>query len=287
MCNLYKYKGIAEFGEDIDYLLMHYDPISLHDLLKAVEIECKFARPSFHLTFDDGLREMYDIVAPILLRKGVPATFFVNSAFMDNKALQYQHMASVLAEKIKEGLPDIVLSSLIKLLKKKGIISEDISSAIMSVPNDMKGVLNEIADCLGMESDHYLKDSRPYMDSSQIRFLIEKGFTIGSHSIDHPLYANIGFDEQVRQTVESTKWVREKYNLSYGVFAFPYTDRNVGENLLSEIRANGLVDISFGTSGMINGKLSRHLQRFSLEKPLLPAERLIALQYAKKYFLSR
>ncbi|HQG28639.1 MAG TPA: hypothetical protein PLY73_08770, partial [Candidatus Ozemobacteraceae bacterium] len=42
------------------------------------------------------------------------------------------------------------------------------------------------------------------------------------------------------------------------------------------------VDISFGTGGMITDGISGHLQRCSLENPPLPAERIIALEYARK-----
>ena len=53
--------------------------------MEAVEGSGKLDRRCLHLTFDDGFRELHDVVAPILLRKGIPATFFVNSAFIDNK----------------------------------------------------------------------------------------------------------------------------------------------------------------------------------------------------------
>jgi hypothetical protein len=96
------------------------------------------------------------------------------------------------------------------------------------------------------------------------------------------LYANIPFEEQVRQTVESTRWVREQFGLRYGAFAFPHHDRDVGNGFFREIHASGLVDISFGTGGIYNPGLSRHLQRFSLEKPVIPAERIIAMEFARK-----
>jgi peptidoglycan/xylan/chitin deacetylase (PgdA/CDA1 family) len=271
VCNLYPYKGIREFTEDLDYLLKYYVPIGLNDLLETIERNGEFARRSFHLTFDDGFREVHDVVAPILLRKGIPATFFVNSAFIDNKALFYRNKASILLERAKQ----------------KGLERADISSAILSVPYDRREALDELATRMGVDFDEYLGKFRPYLDSSQIRSLIGKGFTIGSHSIDHPLYADIGFEEQVRQTVESTRWVREKYGLPYGAFAFPHNDENVEERFYREILASGQVDISFGTDGMINGKLSRRLQRFSLEKPVLPARRIIAMEIASNLLEGR
>ena len=287
ICNLYPHKGIREFTEDLDYLLKHYIPIGLNDLLETIERNGEFARRSFHLTFDDGFRELHDVVAPILTRKGIPATFFVNSAFIDNKTLFYHNKASILLERAKEGLSEGVLRSLKELMKREGLDCADISSAILSVPYGRREEVDELAIRLGVDFDDYLKRIKPYLESSQIRSLIGKGFTIGSHSIDHPLYASIGFEEQVRQTVESTRWVQEEYGLSYGAFAFPHNDDNVEERFYREIRASGQVDISFGTDGMINGKLSRHLQRFSLEKPVLPAKRIIGMQIASNLWRGR
>jgi hypothetical protein len=167
-------------------------------------------------------------------------------------------------------------------MKRRDLDCADIASAILSIPYDRREELDELAIRMGVDFDDYLGKFRPYLDSPQIRSLIGRGFTIGSHSIDHPLYADIGFEEQVRQTVESTRWVREKYGLPYGAFAFPHNDEHVEERFYLEIRASGQVDISFGTGGMNNGKLSRHLQRFSLENPVLPAKRVIAKEYARK-----
>lgn len=280
--NLYSYKGIREFTEDLDFLLKYFLPIGLDDLLKAINREIGLARYSFHLTFDDGFRELYDIVAPILIKKGIPATFFVNSAFIDNKSLCYEHKASILAEKIKEGIPHSLSDAISGLLKSKGMDGTDLSSSIVSITYSRKEVLDELVVQMNVDMDGYLSERKPYLDSTQIVGLIGKGFTVGSHSIDHPLYANIGFDEQVRQTLESTRWTRETYRLDYGAFAFPHMDKNVEERFYAKIRESGLVDISFGTGGMINRRFSRHQQRFSLEKPLLPAESIINIQYAKK-----
>src|SRR5205814_9799266 len=58
-------------------------------------------RPCFHLTFDDGFREMYDIVAPILERAGAPATFFLNTAFLDGGGLAHHNALSVLLDRLQ------------------------------------------------------------------------------------------------------------------------------------------------------------------------------------------
>ena len=282
--NLYQHKNTNEFIDDLDHLLNRYEPVGLHDLFKAINDGGVMSKPSFHLTFDDGFREMSDVVAPILMEKGVPATFFVNRAFTDNKSMCHEQKASILAERAKIELPVHVRESITVLMKRNNMTVEDIPSAITTLPFSERYLLEEIADLMEFDFDEYLATRKPYLESSQIRSLINSDFTIGSHSIDHPMYGEISLEEQVRQTVESTRWVRETYGLDYGAFAFPYTDRHANAEFFSEIRSSGLVDISFGTGGMINGNLSFNLKRFSMEKPFLPARKIIQIHYAKKLY---
>lgn len=109
--HLYKVKTISEFEEDLDFMLRYYEPISVDELITDEEGHIFYAegralfhpsRPKMLLSFDDGLRSFYEIVAPILQRKGVPCICFVNSAFLDNKALFYRYEESLKVEYKKE-----------------------------------------------------------------------------------------------------------------------------------------------------------------------------------------
>ena len=79
--NLYPYKNEKEFTADLDFLLRHFRPVTLWDVIASTRGGGPLPSRSFLLTFDDGFREMADVVAPILLRKGVPAVFFVGQCF--------------------------------------------------------------------------------------------------------------------------------------------------------------------------------------------------------------
>ena len=93
--HLYRMKTVIEFQNDLDFLLKHFEPINAETLYHFHIHNITLKRPVFHLTFDDGMTEIYDIVAPILLKKGIPATFFINSGFVDSKALFYRHKESL------------------------------------------------------------------------------------------------------------------------------------------------------------------------------------------------
>ncbi|MGO9138315.1 MAG: polysaccharide deacetylase family protein [Syntrophales bacterium] len=235
------------------------------------------------LTFDDGFREMHDTVAPILLRKGVSATFFVNSDFTNNKELCYQHKASILVEHLQTASPNL-MKRIGELLNARNLKPEDIRNRVLSIKYRERAIIDEIAKLMGIDFDDYLVKNKPYLTSEHISQLIQNGFFIGAHSKDHPLYASLSFEDQLDQTKECIGFVKEKFLLNYGAFAFPHSDRSVSKAFFEKIYKNGLVDISFGTSGIIADSFKNNIQRFSLEKPFLPARDIIAYQYAKKMY---
>jgi peptidoglycan/xylan/chitin deacetylase (PgdA/CDA1 family) len=228
---------------------------------------------------------MHDIVAPILLDKGISATFFVNSSFVDNKELCYEHKASILADKV-EGLNSInQLREIGKLLTSNNISDvSDLKKGILTVPYKQRKVLDEIATIMDTDFNEYLSLNKPYLTSNQIRGLIKSGFSIGAHSIDHPHYSALTLEEQVVQTLECVKFVNKNFHLDYGAFAFPYQDDSVSLKFFSEVYDSGLVDISFGTGGMKKDIISRNLQRINFETPLMPAKRILALEHARKIY---
>ena len=67
--HLYTVKGVKAFVNDLDFLLKYYTPIGYNEFRKLACTREQPAKPSFLLSFDDGLREFHDIIAPILLKK--------------------------------------------------------------------------------------------------------------------------------------------------------------------------------------------------------------------------
>ncbi|GHV20531.1 hypothetical protein FACS1894174_02560 [Bacteroidia bacterium] len=123
---LYRPKTIKEFCEDLDFLLKYFQPVDMDTVYSHCSGEKMIGRPSFHLSFDDGLREIYDIVTPILYRKGIPFTVFVNSDFIDNRNLFFRHKEVLKSQSID---PDTFLNEKrpylstiqLKEMQKKGV----------------------------------------------------------------------------------------------------------------------------------------------------------------------
>ena len=123
---LYSPKTINEFLQDLDFLLKHFQPVDMETAFSHCKKERQLGKPSFHLSFDDGLREVYDIITPILYNKGVPFSVFLNSDFVNNRNLFFRHREVLLNQSIDpekfliEKQPYLSVAQLIEM-KEKGV----------------------------------------------------------------------------------------------------------------------------------------------------------------------
>jgi peptidoglycan/xylan/chitin deacetylase (PgdA/CDA1 family) len=280
--HLYPYKSVAQFRDDLDFLLRHYHPTTLADVLADAKGGHRVPPNSFLLTFDDGFREVFDVIAPILLEKGVSATFFVNSDFVDNRNLCYLNKASLLAEALGENGRSPVERQVSAMLRAGGIQRPTARDGVLAVPYRDRALLDDIAGVLCIDVAERLRRDQPYLTSDQITTLLGMGFTIGGHSIDHPTYSMLSLEEQLRETIVSVEFVRRRFGLDYGVFAFPHHDNRVSKTFFSRLFETGIVDLSFGTAGLLYDSAPNHLQRVSLEAPLDAAARILGFQHARK-----
>ncbi len=286
---LYKYKNVEVFKRDIDYFAMNYKVIGLPDLLKAVSDDTPFQQQVFLLTFDDGFREIGDIVAPILMRKGIPATIFLNSAFIDGAELCHRHKVSVLLDYLDRVGTDKMARAIVAALAKRNIATRSdrtaeiaAAVAIASIGYNDRDVLDLLASEVGVNFGQVLAQYKPYLSVSQVKELVNSGFSVGAHSIDHPDYKSLVLSEQVYQTVESVRQIRSRFDLSYGAFAFPHSDAEVGLDLFEKITEAGLVDMTFGNGGIRNGTLPKHFYRFSMDNPSSSPQDMMVFQQVRK-----
>jgi peptidoglycan/xylan/chitin deacetylase (PgdA/CDA1 family) len=269
--HLYRVKTKKEFIKDLDYLLKKFKPIDLRELIKISREGSPVRENFFHPTFDDGLRECYEEVSPVLKAKGVPATFFINPDFIDNKEMMFRYKVSLLIDKI-------IIS---------GIYSQEQSiRPLYSFSYSDRNKIESLATKLGVDFHRYLSKQKPYMEMSQIKKLVSEGFTIGAHSLDHPEYSKISFEEQIRQTKESIQFISQQFGLSYKVFAFPFNDDFISKRFFDMIFSPPLpTDLTFGVAGIKKDYHPFHLQRIPMENTF-SGQNIIKGEYLYFFFKS-
>ncbi len=273
---LYAYKNTRQFEQDLDFLLKHFNPVSLTELIDHQAKKIPLPQKSFLITFDDGLRQAYQVAAPILQRKGIPAAFFVNPAFVDNKTLFYDFKKGLILDKLSGMTLKKNLREALKSLFPDAKEPFSPQAAVRSIHYLNQSLADSVGELLDIDFAAFSAKYRPFMTSDEIRDLISKGFQIGSHSMDHPLYALIPPDEQLRQTLESTQWVNRHFQPGYKAFAFPHTDQGVSHGFFNQVEAgtkSGL-DLLLGNRTAMLENHPGVLHRFIGENPSVSAERM-------------
>lgn len=273
--HLYSYKNIKQFTDDLDCLLKNTKPVSVDDLVSAAKNGNELPKNSFLLTFDDGFSEVYNIIAPILLKKGVPAIFFINPAFIDNKELFYRCKISLLVEHILKSEQQLYNHVLLSVAgKNKSIITKELLiEFVKSVTNLNKEKLDDIAELLQFSFSDYLKTVQPFLTTTQLQTLNSQGFSIGAHSWDHPYYHLISHEEKLSQTISSGNYIAETFHQPYKLFSFPHSDASLSQTFFDNLIETWQPDLLFGIQNQKHELKNKMLHRFNAERPELSMEK--------------
>lgn len=272
--HLYPSKNISAFINDLDFFLKYYKPLSINDFLeKKYETNQNY----FVLSFDDGLRKMFDVVRPILNKNGIPAVFFLNSAFVDNKDLFFRYKISIIIENLRDENTRNVVT---KKLNSDTSDIKKLTKQLLALTYADQNIINEIGEESQIDFKTYLKKVAPYMTCVEINQMIAEGFNFGGHSHDHPLYRNISTEEQFKQTQKSLDFVEANFPGQKKYFAFPFTAEGVDNITVERIKKELKVEILFGTAGLKDPFTSKIIERIPMENGSLNAEQIIKNEYA-------
>lgn len=255
--HLYRIPNIAKFKSDIDFLCQRYKPIQLSELGRIPEHrDGNSPARYFLLSFDDGMREVYDVIAPILRDKGIPAIFFLNSATIDNKRLMWRHKISLLIDQSQQAPGRIPPQLSVRS-------TESLIARLKALRYADEGILDEIASFFELDFDEYLRRASPYLSTAQILELASTGFEFGAHSDSHPYFNEIMVEDQRGQVSQSVLFIRA-LGVPCRYFAFPFHDNGVPTAVFKYMKDLSIV-LSFGTSEARLDSISFSFQRFALD----------------------
>jgi peptidoglycan/xylan/chitin deacetylase (PgdA/CDA1 family) len=281
--NIYNYRDTEAFTRDVDFLCGHYKVINLQQLLNHQQTGKKLPDNALLFTIDDGLKEVFEVMAPILKKRKIEPVLFLTKNFVDNKELGYDHRKSLVINKINELNDRQIENNMTILLQEVHLYKNTVNESILQIPHDVRQMVDSIADLIGVDYSDYLRNHTPYLTSSDIRELIGQGFSLGGHSVDHPNFRELALSDQLFQANESMDFVKENFNINYRVFAFPYWDAGVTRKFFSDLAA----DATFGTQGLLSETVPNHIQRIGFERFKYSAEQSIKAHYFRKILLSK
>ena len=256
--HLYAVPTVKKFTADLDRLCCHYKALDISEFEKLVlgHNDGSVGRRGFLISFDDGMRESHEVIAPILRSKGIPAIFFINSAIVDNRRLMWRHKISLLIEQLGRR-PQ-------RLDSGKGLGKRRVSGTSLRASQfGDEPIIDDIARRWGIDFDGYLRDAQPYLTTEQVLDLARWGFAIGAHTHRHPQLQELALEDQKQEILLSVEFVRS-LGLACRWFAFPFHDTGASNALFAHMRSLG-ISLSFGTSAGRLDSVPFSFQRFTLE----------------------
>ncbi|MDA3821088.1 MAG: polysaccharide deacetylase family protein [Bacteroidales bacterium] len=260
MKHLYATRTIKQFEADLDYMLKYFQPVKMSEYLEG-KVLLDPGKIPMVLSFDDGLIQCYEEVMPILLSKGIPATFFLNNAFIDNLSMFFRFKVSLLIEALKE-CSELEKRRAAEILHCS---EKDIRKRLLGISYVEREITDQVADLWGYSFDEYMRQDPVYLTSIHIRKMLEQGFEFGSHGIDHPLFSLLKKGTTIDHIRSSVLDLKKRYNLDHKFFAFPFTDSGVEDSTIDYLFKNKIIDAGFGTAGMKDDKWPCYFQRIPME----------------------
>jgi len=177
----------AQFRAQMELLAQHCSPISIGDLIAAID-GAPLPPNAVLVTFDDGYTSCHDVALPILTRLGIPATFFIATSFIEDRRLYWWERVALLVAHAKQR-GAISYPHRMELVPRDAATRRRLDDTIKNTPNlDVDRFLAEVAHAFGVPWSPELEAERTrglIMTWDQIRSLAAAGMDIESHSRSH------------------------------------------------------------------------------------------------------
>jgi peptidoglycan/xylan/chitin deacetylase (PgdA/CDA1 family) len=213
--------------------------VDLPEALAALGEGGRLPSRSVAITFDDGYRDNLDRAAPMLERLGLPATFFLAPALLSGEISPWwERLGWAVANTTRTTVPfgddDLDLTAP-RATASYGVMCESVKRRTQA--QRLRRV-DELVDLL--EPRGHYDDSTLMLDWDGARALARKGFTIGSHSLDHAILCNEEPEEQYRNLASSRIRLQDELDVGVDLLAYPNgTQRDFDDVTIAAAAAAG------------------------------------------------
>ena len=248
---------VSGFKRQLEYFSKERSIVSTSDVLKAVEGDLSLPKNAVWLTFDDGYKDHFEYVAPLLEQYGFDGAFFpVSDCYTKNQILDVNKIQYILAVAETE---DLLLENLRDEMFGEGYGRSDWDNFWVSIDKSNRydtentiffkrmlqrelpieqrqKIVSNLFERIVGRSEADLANEL-YMSESDLISLHRRGFTIGSHTASHQWLNSLSVDEQKNEIDNSLSALKKiRGGLDNWILCYPYGGYN--EDTLSILKEN-------------------------------------------------
>lgn len=233
---------VAAFKVQISVLARFFRVLPLREAIARLQEGTLPAR-AVAITFDDGYADNYELALPLLLRFGLPATFFVATGFLGGGMMWNDAIIETVRRFRGARLPPyegdagepMPLAS-----------PQDRHRAAMALINRWRYLPPDrrretVARFVALAGGELELSSHLMMRPEQVRGLVGHGMEIGAHTVNHPILACLDDDAARREILDSKSALEAITGAPVRLFAYPNgrPQQDYGERHVKMVRAAG------------------------------------------------
>jgi len=208
----------VEFAAQMEMLASAFNVIGLREARERLLRRSLPPRPVC-ITFDDGYANNCDVALPILRRRGIPATVFVATGFLDGGRM----FNDTVVEAVRRAGAELDLRpvglgryELPDTEARRRAIDQILLAIKHLDPDERRARSERIAEIVGAELPSNLM-----MAAAQVRKLADSGIEIGAHTVNHPILTRITPDRARAEILQSRRRLEEITGGTVTSFAYP------------------------------------------------------------------
>lgn len=256
----YKYPSIfgvtpPQFKAQLIALKKYGEFISPNALLNWAKGNKSIPKKSFIVTFDDGLKEQYELALPILQELNIPAIFFANTLNFEGKIstvhkihfLRSEISSVELMDKLQAFIPTLANSETVDEYKEAAIEHYKYDTAESALVkyllnlvlnyNELEVVVNELFKEYFGDNESEMSTNL-YMSPENLKDLSQLGY-LGSHGHNHLPVGQLNDAEKEFQIKYSQEKITELTGKKADFFSYPYGSKRASTGMDSILAEYG------------------------------------------------
>jgi peptidoglycan/xylan/chitin deacetylase (PgdA/CDA1 family) len=269
------------FEAQMNYLSANYQPVSIFDLLEALERPDQVILPprAVLVTFDDAYVDFEQHAWPVLKHYRIPVTLFVPTAFPDHpeRLFWWDRLFHALHTTTQSEITTPIGHLAIGTNSERSLANLRLKNHIKSLPNEAAvAFVEDLENRLGV-SPH----ANCVLGWNALRKLASDGVTLAPHTQTHPIMNNIPSGAMQNEALGSLSDLQREIGDVPPVFAYPSGFHNPA--VVSAVRAAGF-KLAFTTERGIN--MLGHHDPLQLQRINVGAQTTIPILRAQLLSLS-
>jgi peptidoglycan/xylan/chitin deacetylase (PgdA/CDA1 family) len=259
-------KGLEldNFQNQLDHIQQNGQFTTIEQINDCIYGNKELPANSFLLTFDDGIKDIYQYVFPILKKRNIQGVFFTIAGPIKEFFVADVHKIHVIlaSEKDKQKIVEQIHAYIIankdhfnlktpqeyySELRPHRYDSVEVNFIKQMLQNKLPSKLRKdlIKELFNKFVDQKESDfsKNLYISIEEIKEMVENGMVFGNHSYSHPWLTKLSLDEIKLEIQQSNNLLRKFQPNGIKTICYPYGD--VNENVI-QIAKNEGITIGFG-----------------------------------------